>query len=296
MRILIIGKVTSGQTNRLKEEGRKRGHTVENCSSYDLIINAEKGIFGPKIVGKDIAGYDLIYLLAIGQRKWEWFIACQYINQKYSTIVVEQKLIDPNYKTVFSPTVELSRLVGHGINFPKTVVVMSNKHVDEALKGFVFPVIVKNSYGHRGLGVHKAESIEDVLRIISEDKESDSFRIKEFIPNDGDVRVFTVGYKAIGAMKRMPSEGEFRSNISLGGKGDKFDLDKNREVKDMAEKMSKIMRAEIAGVDIIINKDTGVPYVIEVNRGPQFKGLEKYAGVNAAEEIIKYFEMVYNNR
>lgn len=294
--LLIIGKDISGQTNRLKEEGRKRGHEVDNCSRHDLVIKAEVDKFEPLVVGKYISDYDLIYLLKIGQRKWEWFVACQFLKEKHGITIVEQKHVDPNYKAIFSPTVELLRQVNNDINLPKTTVVMSRKHVDKALEDFRFPVIVKNSYGHRGLGVHKAESREDVLRIISEDKESDSFRIKEFIPNDGDVRVFTVGYKAIGAMRRIPAKGEFRSNISYGGRGEKFDLEEHEEVKGLAEKMSEIMRSEIAGVDIIIHKNTGKPYVIEVNRGPQFRGLEKYAGVNAAEEIIKYFETLHNNR
>jgi len=76
------------------------------------------------------------------------------------------------------------------------------------------------------------------------------------------------------------------------GKGEKFDLKENVEIQKMAEKISEVMRAEIAGVDIIVNSKTGVPHIIEVNRGPQFAGLEKYTGVNAAGEIIKYFEKV----
>ncbi|BCX15035.1 MAG: hypothetical protein KatS3mg088_718 [Patescibacteria group bacterium] len=59
-------------------------------------------------------------------------------------------------------------------------------------------------------------------------------------------------------MKRMPTrEGEFRSNISQGGKGESFDLEKYPEIKDLAEKAAKVTRTEIAGVDIIINKSTG---------------------------------------
>jgi len=291
MKILIIGKVTSGQVNRLKEEGQKRGHIVENCSSHDLIIRAVKNQFEPLVVDKKISDFDLIYLLTVGRRKWEWYLACKTWQQKHGLKVVEQKMVDPNHKIYFTPTVELEKQVKEGICFPKTTVVLSNKYLKKALFGFEYPVIIKNSYQHRGLGVHKVENYEEAKKIVEGDEQSDSFRIKEFIPNDGDVRVFTIGFKAIGAMKRTPTkEGEFRSNISFGGKGEIFDLKKNLEVKKMAEKISEVMKSEIAGVDIIIHEVTKVPYVIEVNRGPQFAGLEKYAKVNAAEEIIKYFE------
>ena len=60
--------------------------------------------------------------------------------------------------------------------------------------------------------------------------------------------------------------------------------------KELAEKAAQITKTEIAGVDIIINKETGELYILEVNPAPQFEGLEKYTGVNVAVTIIEYFE------
>jgi glutathione synthase/RimK-type ligase-like ATP-grasp enzyme len=75
--------------------------------------------------------------------------------------------------------------------------------------------------------VFKAENKEELTKIVAElEKTAQAIVIREFIPNDGDVRVFCVGYKVIGAMKRSPKTGEFRSNISLGGTGARFDLEK----------------------------------------------------------------------
>jgi len=58
----------------------------------------------------------------------------------------------------------------------------------------------------------------------------------------------------------------------------------------IAEKISKVTRTEIAGVDIMVNKETGKPYVLEVNHGPQFAGIEKATGINIAAKIVDYFE------
>lgn len=291
MKILVVGKVTDNQVSRLKEEAEKRGHTLINCSSYDLCISTGKDHFFPQISGKDLKDFDLIYLLTVGDRKWEWYLACQYLSEKYGTKIVDQKMVDPNYKIFFSPTAELKKQVENGINFPKTVVIVSAKTVKDALTDFSFPVIVKTSHLQRGLGVYLVNSIEEIKRIITENKrESPSFFIREFIENDGDIRVFVIGYKALGAMKRTPKEGDFRSNISRGGFGAKFDLESNPQIKKIAEKMALLNQSEIAGVDIIIHKETGIPYVLEINRGPQFAGLEKYTGVNAAKAIIEYFE------
>ena len=291
MKILVVGKVTDNQVARLKEEAEKRGHNLINASSYDLFIATDENHFLPKITGANLTDFDLIYLLTVGDRKWEWYLACQYLSEKYGTKIVDQKVVDPNYKIFFSPTAELKKQVENGINFPKTTVVVSAKTVAQALINFSFPVIVKTSHLQRGLGVSLVNSTEKIKEIIAKyKKESPSFFIREFIPNDGDIRVFVIGYKALGAMKRTPKEGDFRSNISRGGLGTKFDLNSNPQIKEIAEKMALLNQSEIAGVDIIIHKETGVPYVLEINRGPQFAGFEKYTGLNAAKAIIEYFE------
>lgn len=290
MKFLIVGKTTSTQVDRLDEEARKKGHEIDSCASSDLIIIADGKDFLPKIEGFELASYDLIYLLSVGERKWEWYVACSFLNKRYKTVVIEHKMIDSGYKVFFSPTSELLKFTEEGIPFPKTAVVLAKDNLDKVLANYSYPLIIKNSYGQRGEGVSKVNSIEEARGVLENDIKSHSFHIREFIPNDGDIRIFTIGYKAIGAMKRVPAEGEFRSNISRGGVGTPFDLAENRVVVELAEKVSKLTRSEIAGVDIMVNKETGNPYVLEINRGPQFAGLEKYGKVNVAERIIQYFE------
>lgn len=290
MKLLIAGKSVSDQVDRLTEEGRKLGHKVDNCSVYDLIIKAEKGRFEPQVKGLDIKSYDLIYLLTVRRRRWEWYVACDYLNKKHGIKIVEEKEIDDNIKIYQTATAELHKQVEEGINFPKTTVIVDDDSLEEALSDFEFPVIIKNSYAHRGLGIHKVDSLKEAEDVVGEDKKSKSFLIREFIPNDGDIRVFTIGFKAIGAMRRIPPKDDFRSNISVGGTAESFDLNRNPQIREIAEKMAKINRTQIAGVDVMIHKETKEPYVLEINRSPQFAGLEKYTGINVASKIIRYFE------
>ena len=151
------------------------------------------------------------------------------------------------------------------------------------------------SAARQGKGVFKIDSPQALVSFWKKFKgEKEALLVREYIPNDGDIRVFTVGYQAIGAMKRVPKKGDFRSNISQGGQGSPFNLKKNPEVKKIAEQLSRLTRTEIAGVDIMIHQKTGKPYVLEINPGPQFTGLEKYTQTNAAFKIIEYFEKVVN--
>jgi RimK family alpha-L-glutamate ligase len=297
MRILIVGLVNNPQLARVKDEGKKRGHVVDGCYVNELVILSGPSSFKPTLRGKEI-DYDLIYLWALGKKRWEWYAASLYLKKTKNTIIVNEKVVDQTYNYYLTPAIDYLKQTEENLLYPKSAVVSSEKSVDCVSEEFEFPVIVKTSGGRQGKGVFLVNSVNEIKKVIKENKEkSPSFVIREFIPNDGDIRIFTFGYQAIGAMKRTPTKkGEFRSNISQGGKGEKYDLKNNSEVRDIAEKLSEITRTEIAGVDIMLHKETGKPYILEINPGPQFTGLEKYTGVNAAEEIIKYFERRHSAR
>lgn len=297
MKILIVGLVKNPQLKRVQDEGKRKGHQVDGCYVTELTIHAEEAKFEAKLREKVITDYDLIYFWALGARRWEWYLAAEYLNKKFKTVIVNNNTIDPSFN--YSPTPARSFLlqVENKLPFPKSTLIFSPISVDSVIGEYEFPVIVKAAVSHQGRGVFKAENKEDVIKILKENKElSHAFIIRQYIPNDGDIRVFTVGYKAIGAMKRTPPQGDFRSNISVGGKGENFDLEKYPKVRELAEKAAKATKTEIAGVDVILDKEKGSQYILEVNPGPQFTGFEKYTKTNAALEIIKYFESLYNSR
>ncbi len=294
MKILIVGLKTNPQLYRLQDEAVKRGHQIHGCLTSDLSIEASQNAFKPALLEEDITSFDVIYLWALGKRRWEWCTACLWLQEHYGTVIVNQKLIDPTYNYFLSPAIDYLRQKENKLLFPKSAILFSLKTLNKVIKNFEFPLVVKPSNGRQGRGVSKVHTLAELYKSIDalNEDESPAFVLREFIPNDGDIRVFTVGYKAIGAMKRTPKKGDFRSNISQGGSGKSFSLAKNPEVKKIAEKLSKITRTEIAGVDIMIHKKTKKPYILEINPGPQFTGFEKFTKMNAAKEIILYFEKI----
>lgn len=293
MRILIAGLVKNIQLLRLQEEGAKRGHQVEGCYAADLVLDCSNSGFDAFLAdGRRLKDYDLIYLM-VGNRRWEWYTAASYLADNFGTLIVNRKTVEAGYKYYLTPAIDYLRQTQNNLPYPASCVVFNKKGAKSVIDKFNYPVIVKTSAGRQGRGVYLCHNFDEVKNAIEQIHQTGvkAVVIREFIPNDGDLRIFTVGFKAIGAMKRIPTrEGEFRSNISQGGRGEKFDLDNYPEIKQIAENAAKVSRTEIAGVDIIINKETGKPYILEVNPSPQFEGLEKYTGVNVALEIIKYFE------
>lgn len=297
MNILIVGLVKNDQLVRLRQEGEKRGHTVHGCYRSDLVIYTDNSEFTPSLRDKDITSYDLIYIWAVGKSRWEWYTAAYYLKKNYNTIIVNKKTVDPDKNNYLTPAIDYLTQIENDLPLPKSAIISKSTSIKSIINKFQFPAVVKISTGHQGKGVFKLENEEELVVKVKElEDTAQSLIIREYIPNDGDIRVFCVGYKAIGAMKRTPPKGDFRSNISVGGTGDTFNLDSNPKVREIAEIFSQKMQIEIAGVDIMINKETNEPYILEINPGPQFLGLEKFALVNAALEIIKYFESLYSNR
>ena len=87
-------------------------------------------------------------------------------------------------------------------------------------------------------------------------------------------------------MKRQSLDGDFRSNLHLGGKGEVVKL--NDEEKHTAIKAAKAMGLSICGVDMIPSKRG--PLVMEVNSSPGLQGIEQATGKDIATKIIEYIE------
>jgi tetrahydromethanopterin:alpha-L-glutamate ligase len=98
-----------------------------------------------------------------------------------------------------------------------------------------------------------------------------------------DIRVFTVGYRTVAAMKRVSSS--LAANVSRGGKPERLDLGEG--LADLAERASRATGAEIAGTDIVIDRE-GEPHVLEVNAQPDFIGLETVTDADIPSEISEY--------
>ncbi len=79
-----------------------------------------------------------------------------------------------------------------------------------------FPFIKKPDLGARGEGVEVIGDSRQLDQLKNE--EITGFVFQNFIENKGDYRVFVVGGKPIGVMKRIAQKGSFLNNVSRGGR------------------------------------------------------------------------------
>jgi len=111
---------------------------------------------------------------------------------------------------------------------------------------------------------------------------------QEYLEKPGyDFRVFVVGDKAIGAMKRVQATG-WKTNIAQGARGVKINENEYPEVFELAIRSVRTLKLDYAGVDIAYDKKTEKYYVLEVNAYPQWRGLRVATGVDVAKHIVLY--------
>jgi len=205
-----------------------------------------------------------------------------------------------NVKTVVSADGLLSsrdklratqNLVFHEINVPKTYfpsAYQTNlRFMAEQVGGL--PIIIKLLEGTQGIGVSLAREFREAKQVIEgHNRSRNKYLVQEFIEESSgeDIRVFVVGGKAVASMRRIAPEGEFRSNIHRGGRGEKVIL--TEEEEKIAIKTAKIMNLSVAGIDILQSKDG--PLVLEINSSPGLEGIEKYTKIDVAKKIISFIE------
>ncbi|MEX0770344.1 MAG: 30S ribosomal protein S6--L-glutamate ligase [Balneolaceae bacterium] len=175
-----------------------------------------------------------------------------------------------------------------GVGMPKTVFTNYSKEVKKLIDSVGgAPLIVKLLEGTQGHGVVLAPTRKAAESII-EAFHSMRARIivQEFIEEakGADIRAFVVDGKVVGAMKRQGKEGEFRSNLHQGGKGELIKLTKQE--RKLALTSARAMGLSVAGVDMV-QSDRG-PLVLEVNSSPGLEGIEKATQKDLAREIFNF--------
>ncbi|MFX0078919.1 MAG: RimK family alpha-L-glutamate ligase [Candidatus Hermodarchaeota archaeon] len=176
-------------------------------------------------------------------------------------------------------------LAHHGIPIPRTTVTERLAVAVASTKRFR-DIVSKPLRGSQGQGIFRLDDPDLAFRIFKIlQTANQTMLIQEFIETPGrDIRVFVVGNRAIGAMYRYAKPGAWKTNVSRGGKPEKCPLSKDLE--QLAIKASKAMKMDFAGIDVL-ESETGL-VVSEVNSAPNWSGLQKATGIDAAEEIIDY--------
>ena len=153
-----------------------------------------------------------------------------------------------------------------------------------------YPVIVKTCYGSLGKGVFKADNREQLEKLANRLKCTPHL-FQQFIKtSEGrDIRVIVIGGKAVAAMVRK-SDGDFRSNLELGGTAQAYNPPE--EVISLCERTANLLNLDYCGIDILFGEKGYC--ICEVNSNAFFGGIERATNINIAKAYSEYiYSTVY---
>lgn len=288
MKVVILSRKASlYSTRRLTQAARKRGHTVRVMNPLDFTMvlstrNPELYYKGRKMdmvdaviprIGSSITFYGLAVV-----RQFE-MIGTYCVNESNAIARSRDKLRALQL---------LSRADDIGV--PATAIARRPDHARRMLAHVGgAPAIVKLIQGTQGAGVvivdskQSFDSVIDAFHAIGQNILIQSF-VKE--AKGTDIRALVVGRRVVAAMTRRAVEGEFRSNVHLGGSATRAKLP--AEYRKAAVAAAHRMGLGVAGVDMLASDDG--PMIMEVNSSPGLEGIERSSGVDVADAIIAHTE------
>ncbi len=176
-------------------------------------------------------------------------------------------------------------LQNHNIPTPKTMICEKTSDALSAFDELGKDVILKPLYGSKGIGITRITDkafAENVIYALGQ--LNHVFYLQEFVEHKNrDIRILVLGDKAVAGMYRISDN--WKTNVHAGARVEELEL--TEELKELSIKAAKIVRTEIAGVDIIETKNGY--QVLEVNSIPGFTALQKVSDINLAEAIIDFF-------
>lgn len=274
------------QSRRLKEEFEKSGIAIDVKNNDCFLASIDDD-------GNIAADFNYDFCIYLDKDKYISQMleraGVRVFNSHYSVQACDDKM---------TTSVLLSN---SGIPMPQTLSGLLCYDRDEKLnaraldiveKRLGYPLIVKTCYGSLGKGVYKADDRERLERI-AEELKCKPHLFQKFIKSSSgrDIRVIVIGGRCVAAMVRQ-SDGDFRSNLALGGSGRAIDAP--AEVEEICERAAAILRLDYCGIDVLFGE--GKYYVCEVNSNAFFGGIESVTGINIARKYADYvIDKIYKN-
>lgn len=146
--------------------------------------------------------------------------------------------------------------------------------------------VMKENEGSQGKGVYLIEDEEDYNNVYH--KINDEYFCQEFIEISFgmDIRVYVLGGKVLGCVKRS-SDSSFKSNYSLGGRVGKYEL--TDSIKALSLSASKAIGLDFCGIDLLFTEDSFT--VCEVNGNAGFRTITQVSDIDIPMELFKWIKM-----
>jgi len=289
IKVAIIGVSDKWYDKQWKKAAKKLGAKVSLIKMKDVVlrIDQKKGIRAQfweydrkekKVIIRDFKDYDILLRRWMKKYYLQSLVLGWYM-KKMGKVVLNSKL-----EMILDKISQAIRFYEAGLPHPLTWQALRSRNAKRLLgKVKKFPIIIKPLSGTMGQGIYKAKSRSGAMKIFTK-KALHGLLIQRDLDIKKDIRIIVIGNKCLGAMKRIAPPGDFRSNVALGASTEPYEL--TPHLRELALKAARAMGYEICGVDIMFKEKK--PYVLEVNRTPQFRGFTRTLKIPVAEEMLKF--------
>jgi len=192
------------------------------------------------------------------------------VNDPFHVRNAPEKLFVTNFKGVMPPTL-----------------ITSDREEIRAFRTEHKDIVLKPLYGNGGAGVFRLKPDDENLNALLE-MFTQFYRepvvVQRYVPDvrKGDKRIILVDGIAIGAINRVPAEGEARSNMHVGGRAEPVELSaRDRFICETIGPELKARGLIFAGIDVIGD------YLTEINvTSPTgIQELKRFGGADGAHLI-----------
>ncbi len=306
---------THETTSHLMYECNQRGHTVFFLEPHDVYIR------GNEVVAR-MRNITVEKNLSM-KRYWRALIKCLKKDELIFETITDLNALflrkDPplNYQTleflssvddkVFMINSTQGQIIGNSklytLNFPdiipETHVSRDPKRLKRIIDEFGGAMVVKPLQGYGGEGVIKVSTrdqenlfslINYYTRASRPYPDREAIMVQEYLEDttsEGDVRILLLNGEIIGAMKRVPRKGEFRTNVHAGGSVLKHAITPAEELICNTLKKRLIQDGlYFVGIDIIADK------LVEVNcvSPGGIPRINQLNGVRLESQVIDFIE------
>ena len=266
---------------KFREEAKKLKINLELLNIEEFSVKIDQKI---KILyqGQELKNFDcLVNRLGSGcSRKYGNIIDTISYNYRVINNGEIANLLKDKYKT-------LLKLQQNDIPIIPTMISQKNYNLVEIKNNLELPIIKKSNVGTIGKGIYKVDNEQNLIDMLDFADLLDKkyfYILQEYIghkPGE-DIRIIMYKDKLIGAIKRKAKD-DFKANYTIHQQGESYEV--SDKVLKLAQKIMKVLKCDIAGIDLLETKDGFV--VCEVNSAPGFVGMDNLnPGLNTANKIL----------
>jgi [lysine-biosynthesis-protein LysW]--L-2-aminoadipate ligase len=177
-----------------------------------------------------------------------------------------------------------------GIKTPRAISAFSEESAIAGLGALGYPAVIKPTIGSWGRLVALVRD-KDAAKAVVEDRMHmfplyQIYYLEEFVNRPPrDIRAIVIGDKVVAAIYRYSINGEWKTNMALGGRAEICPI--TNELEDICIKATNAVAGNIVGVDLMESKEHGL-MVHEINNTTEFRNTVSTTGVDIAGLMIDF--------